>query len=69
MNQPPEDIIQYKRERRLYKEHQRRVHNANRMIDTNPPESLGLKHLEERAKKKQVFKIIFMIRVAYWTYS
>lgn len=62
MQQAPEDIIQYKRERKLYKEHQRRVQNANRMIDTNPPESLGLKHLEERAKKKQVAKLLLFVR-------
>jgi hypothetical protein len=50
----PEDIIQYKRERKLYKEHLNRIHEAHPMVDSMPPSSLGLKHLETRPKKKQV---------------
>jgi len=56
MHKPPEDIVQYKRDRKLYKEHLDRVHTMGHMIDTGTPESLGLKHLQTRAKKKQLIE-------------
>lgn len=56
MHAAPEDIIQYKRDRKLYKEHLQRIHAAHSMVDTTPPSSLGLKHLETRPKKKQVIE-------------
>lgn len=56
MHNPPEDIIQYKRNRTLYKEHLKRVRGQNALIDTNVPKSLGLKHLQTRAKKKQIME-------------
>lgn len=56
MHNPPEDIIQYKRNRALYKEHMKRVRHQNALIDTSVPKSLGLKHLQTRAKKKQLME-------------
>lgn len=56
MHNPPEDIIQYKRNRALYKEHLKRVRGQNALIDSNIPKSLGLKHLQTRAKKKQLME-------------
>jgi hypothetical protein len=56
----PEDIIQYKRERKLYKEHLNRIHEAQPMIDSAAPSSLGLKHLETRPKKKQVNPKVYL---------
>lgn len=69
----PEDIIQYKRNRKLYKEHLNRIHEAHATIDTAPPSSLGLQHLVTRLKKKQViyFLIIFYIlfNIIYLVFS
>lgn len=56
MHNPPEDIIQYKRNRSLYKEHIKRVRGQSALIDSNIPKSLGLKHLQTRAKKKQLME-------------
>jgi hypothetical protein len=56
MHNPPEDIIQYKRNRSLYKEHLKRVRGPNALIDSSVPKSLGLKHLQTRAKKKQLME-------------
>jgi len=56
MHNPPEDIIQYKRNRMLYKEHLKRVRSQNALIDSTVPKSLGLKHLQTRAKKKQLME-------------
>jgi hypothetical protein len=56
MHNPPEDIIQYKRNRSLYKEHLKRVRGQNALIDSSVPKSLGLKHLQTRAKKKQLME-------------
>jgi hypothetical protein len=61
----PEDIIQYKRERKLYKEHLNRIHEAHPMVDSMPPSSLGLKHLETRPKKKQVLLLFQSIHTPY----
>lgn len=57
----PEDIIQYNRNRKLYKEHLQRVHEAHSSIDTAPPSSLGLQHLVTRLKKKQVSHLFYLI--------
>ena len=56
MHNPPEDIIQYKRNRTLYKEHLKRVRSQHALIDATVPKSLGLKHLQTRAKKKQIME-------------
>jgi hypothetical protein len=59
MIKPPEDIIQFRREKQHYREHIERVRHVAPTIDTSTPKSLGLKHLETRAKKKQVNNIVY----------
>lgn len=49
----PDDIIQYKRNLMSMKQHNDRVRQTKSCIDMATPESLGLKHLKTRAKKKQ----------------
>lgn len=50
----PDDIIQYKRNLMSMKQHNDRVRKTKSCIDMSTPESLGLKHLKTRAKKKQL---------------
>lgn len=50
----PDDIIQYKRNLASMKQHNERVRKTKACIDMSTPESLGLKHLKTRAKKKQL---------------
>jgi hypothetical protein len=50
----PDDIIQYKRNLASMKHHNDRVRATKSCIDMSTPESLGLKHLKTRAKKKQL---------------
>ena len=54
MNGPPNDIIQWKRDKMNYQRHVKRLQSVKPCVDINPPSSLGLKHLETRAKKKQL---------------
>lgn len=62
----PDDIIQYKRNLMSMQQHNDRVRKTKSCIDMSTPESLGLKHLKTRAKKKQVLKaraVLCIVRV------
>jgi hypothetical protein len=53
---PPEDIIQYKRNLKSIKLHNDRIRSVKACIDTSAPRSLGLPHLRTRPKKKQLIE-------------
>ncbi len=48
------ELVVWKRQQNLHKQHIQRVRTINSCIDTSCPSSLGLKHLATRPKKKQV---------------
>lgn len=53
---PPEDIIQYKRNLKNIRRHNDRIRAVKSCIDTSTPKSLGLPHLKTRPKKKQLIE-------------
>ena len=50
------ELVIWKRQQNLHKQHLQRVRGMNPCIDTSCPSSLGLKHLATRAKKKQLIE-------------
>mmetsp|Transcript_12643 Transcript_12643/g.19073 ORF Transcript_12643/g.19073 Transcript_12643/m.19073 type:complete len:218 (+) Transcript_12643:87-740(+) len=54
MHHPPEDICYLTMQRDHYIQHLERVRDAAPCTDTSKPYTFGLKHLDERGKKKQL---------------
>lgn len=48
------DLVKFKREQEYHIQHVERVRNVKRVINTDTPNSLGLKHLATRPKKQQL---------------
>ena len=48
------DLVKFKREQDHHIQHVERVRNVKRVINTDTPQSLGLKHLATRPKKQQL---------------
>ena len=53
---PPEDLIEYKRDRLRYKQHLNRLREIHPTLKIEAPSCMSLKHLSTRAKKKQLIE-------------